>query len=361
MSRNYRIAIVGVGAIAGMHARAIGDLPNAKLVAGSCRTAEKGRKFAAEFGCNWYPDYEQMMDRERPDVVTLCTPSGAHLEAALAAAHRGIHVLCEKPLEITTQRCDRMIEAARQAGITLGGVFPQRFNPVLEAVHAAAAAGRFGSIAAASCYVPWWRDDAYYAPDRWQGKLALDGGGALMNQSIHGVDGVQWLATAAGCGSVEQVFAFTAKRGHDQALIEVEDTCVAVLRFANGALGQVLAATSMWPGQLRRLQIAGRDGFAEVLEDQLITFRFREESPADDAIRARFAAESQTQGGASNPMAINYGLHTRNIAAFLDALDGKRPLMLNAAEARKAVAIIEAIYRSAACGQPVDLPGSPTA
>lgn len=358
MIEQYRIAIVGIGAIAGMHAQAIRDLPNAKLVAGSCRSPEKGRKFATEFGCEWYGDYTEMMERQKPDVVTLCTPSGAHLEPALAAAERGIHILCEKPLEITTQRCDCMIEAAERGGVTLGGVFPQRFNPVLGAMHAAAAGGRFGSVAVASCYVPWWRDDDYYAPHRWQGKLALDGGGALMNQSIHGVDAVQWLAAAAGCGPVEQVFAFTAKRGHDPKLIEVEDTCVAVLRFANGALGQVLAATSMWPGQLRRLQIAGRDGFAEVLEDQLITYRFRDERADDEAVRTRFAAESRTQGGASNPMAINYALHTRNIAAFLEALNGPRSkgsLMLDAAEARKALAIIEAIYRSAAEGVAVAL------
>jgi UDP-N-acetyl-2-amino-2-deoxyglucuronate dehydrogenase len=347
-----RIAIVGIGAIGGMHARAIGDLPNARLVAASCRTQAKGRKFAEEFGCTWYGDFIDMMERERPDVVTLCTPSGAHLEPALAAAERGIHVLCEKPLEITTQRCDQMIAAAKRAGIILGGIFPQRFNPVIAQAQQAAAGGRFGNLAVASCYVPWWREDSYYAPDRWQGKLALDGGGALMNQSIHGVDAVQWLAAAAGCGPVEQVFAFTAKRGHDPKLIEVEDTCVAVLRFANGALGQILAATSMWPGQLRRLQLAGRDGFAEVLEDQLITWRFRDESAADEQIRRDFAGASKTEGGASNPMAISYGLHTRNIAAFLEAIEGKSKLMLDAAEARKAVAIIEAIYRSAATAAP---------
>lgn len=350
MSRPHRIAIVGVGAIAGMHARAIRDIPTATLVAASCRTEEKGRRFAAEFACNWHADFSQMMDRERPDLVTLCTPSGAHLEPTLAAASRGIHVLCEKPLEITTERCDRMIQAAREARVVLGGIFPQRFNPVLSELHRAAAARRFGSLALAACYVPWWRDDAYYAPDRWQGKLSLDGGGALMNQSIHGVDAIQWLAAAASTGPVREVFAFTAKRGHDPGLIEVEDTCVALLRFESGALGQILAATSMWPGQLRRLQLGGRDGTAEVLEDQLITWRFREEAGHDEEIRRRFAPASKTEGGASNPMAIDYALHTANIHAFLDALEGRSELMLSATEARKAVAIIEAVYRSASRG-----------
>ncbi len=359
----YRIAIIGIGAIAGMHARAIADLPNAKLVAGSCRSEAKGRAFAQQFGCTWYSDYERMLDEEKPDLVTICTPSGAHLEPTRAAAQRGIHVLCEKPLEITTARVDQMIEAAEKAGILLGGIFPQRFNPVVQQLHAAAKAGRFGNIAVVNSYVPWWRDDAYYSPDRWQGKLAMDGGGAMMNQSIHGVDAVQWLASAAmGCddGSagknpVSHVFAFTAKRGHDPALIEVEDTAVAVLRFRDGSLGQLLGATSMYPGSLKRIQIAGRDGTAELLEDELITWQFRTPLPEDDAIRQRFSARTKTGGGAADPMAIDYSNHTRNIAAFLDALEGKSPLMIDGPEARKAVAIIEAIYQSAATGQMVEV------
>jgi predicted dehydrogenase len=388
MSQTHRIAIVGIGAIAGMHARSIADLDNAQLVAGSCRGEAKGRKFAADHGCSWYSDYTAMLDAEQPDVITICTPSGAHLEPALAAFERGIHILCEKPLEITTQRIDQMIAAADGAGVTLGGIFPQRFNPVVQQLHTAAAAGRFGDLAVVNSYVPWWRDDAYYAPDRWQGKLALDGGGAMMNQSIHGVDAVQWLATAAGKGQGPraegqgagadpkdralpfespgprplahapslgpvEVFAFTGKRAHSPQLIEVEDTAVAVLRFADGTLGQLLGATSMYPGSLKRIQIAGRDGTAELLEDELITWQFRQEQDDDADVRRRFGGKTATGGGAADPMAIDYANHRRNIAAFLDALDGNAPLPISGPEARKAVAIIEALYQSAATGQSV--------
>ena len=166
MRKSYRIGIVGIGAIAGMHARAIGDLANAQLVAGSCRTEEKGLAFADEYGCKWYGDWELMLDRESLDMVTICTPSGAHLEPMVAAAKRGVHVLCEKPLEISTERIDAMITAADEAGILLGGIFPQRFNPVVVALHEAAAGGRFGNLAVVNTYVPWWRDDEYYAPGR---------------------------------------------------------------------------------------------------------------------------------------------------------------------------------------------------
>ena len=357
MAKTYRVAVIGVGAISTMHARALGDLPCAQLVAGCCRSEVKGRKFADDFQCSWHADYEQMLNEVKPDFVTITTPSGAHLDPTLACAARGVHVLCEKPLEITTARIDQMIQAARAGGIRLGGIFPQRFNPVVRTCYDAVAAGRFGQLAAVNTYVPWWRDDAYYAPDRWQGTMALDGGGAMMNQSIHGVDAVQWIAGAAiddlpeGSNPVEQVFAFSAKRGHEPGSIEVEDTAVAALRFRNGALGQILAATSMFPGSLRRLQIAGRNGTAEVLEDQLLTWQFRSAADGDEAIRQRFAAETTSGGGAADPMAIDYTGHTRNIDAFINWLDHDEPFILDGAEARKAVAIIEAAYESAETGR----------
>ena len=353
-----RAAIIGIGAIARIHARALADVPGVELVAATCRTEEKGRAFAAEFGCAWHADTARMVRREKPDFVTVATPSGAHLPAVLAAARRGVHVICEKPLEITLPRIDRMIAACAKAGVTLGAIFPQRFNPVVAAVHAAAAAGRFGPLAIAASYVPWWRDDAYYGPGRWQGTQALDGGGALMNQSIHGVDALQWIAGATmpdlapAENPVESVAALTAVRSHDAERLEVEDSCVAVLRFKNGALGQLLAATSLFPGQLRRLLVGGRDGTAEILEEQLVTWRFRAESADDEATRARLGAASGTTGGAADPMAINFSCHTRTFADFVAALRENRRPALDGLEGRKAVAIVTACYKSARTGRP---------
>ena len=360
-----RAAIIGIGAIAKMHARALGDIDGVELVAATCRTEEKGRAFAQEFGCTWYGDADAMLKAERPDFVTVATPSGAHLDAVLAAARHGVHVICEKPLEITLDRIDQMLAATRKAGITLGAIFPQRFNPVVQTVHAAAAAGRFGPLAVAASYVPWWRDDAYYGPGRWQGTMALDGGGAVMNQSIHGVDVLQWIAGASmpdlapGENPVESVMAFSAVRAHDPKRLEVEDTCVAILRFKNGGLGQLLAATSLYPGQLRRFLFGGRDGTAEILEEQLTTWRFRGETAADDDTRARFGGTSSTSGGAADPMAINYACHTRNFADFIAAVKAGRPPALNGLEGRKAVAIVEACYESARTGQTATVRESP--
>jgi predicted dehydrogenase len=344
-----------------MHARAIGDIPGVELVAATCRTEAKGRAFSEQFGCAWHADTAKMLRREKPDVVTIATPSGAHLDAALKAIRKDIHVICEKPLEITTKRIDRMIAAADQAGVALGAIFPQRFNPVIQTVQAAAAAGRFGDLAVAASAVPWWRDDAYYGPGRWQGTLALDGGGALMNQSIHGVDALQWIAGTAmhdlpaEANPVESVAAFTAVKAHDPAQLEVEDTCLAVLRLKNGGLGQLLAATSLYPGQLRRFTFGGRGGTAEIEEEQLVTWQFREAQPDDDATRERFSGASSTSGGAADPMAIDYSCHTRNFISFFDAVAaGQRPA-LDGREGRKAVAIIEACYKSARTGRIVSL------
>ncbi len=355
----HRIAIIGVGAISDLIATAIAEIPGATLVAGSCRTEAKGRKFAERFKCAWHNNFERMLDEQKPDVAIISTPSGAHLEPALACAARKIHVLSEKPLDVTTARVKQMIDATKRAGVRLGGLFPQRFNPVNAATHEAAAAGRFGNLAVVHATVPWWRDDAYYGPARWQGKIALDGGGALMNQAIHTVDLMQWFAAATmpdlprEANPVEQVFAYTARRGHDPKLIEVEDTATVTMRFRNGAVGQILAATSMYPGQRRRYTVSGRDGSVEVVEDELATYQFRTPHEHDDAIRERFSKPTTHAGGASNPMAIDYRPHKRNIEDFLASLDDKREPLLTGEESLKAVAIIEACYESARSGKSV--------
>ncbi|WP_049901374.1 Gfo/Idh/MocA family protein [Halococcus agarilyticus] len=359
MSDDHRIAVVGIGAAAEMHANAIESLDRATLVAGSCRAESKGETFAEAFDCAWYEDAATMLEGETPDVVTVCTPSGAHLSSVELAAEHGIDTLCEKPLEITTDRIDAMERIANEADVLLGGVFQQRFNPVVRAVHEAAAGGRFGDLAVANAHVPWWRDDDYYAPERWQGTRDLDGGGALMNQSIHAIDALCWLAGATmdlprGENPVAEVSAYTARRAHDEDRLEVEDTAVAALEFENGALGQVLGATSMYPGSRRRLQLAGRDGTATVREDELRTWKFRDERESDADLRERFAG-SETSGGAADPTDVDHDNHARNIEAFLDAREGDAPYPLDVTAARTAVAVIEAIYESADRGAPVVL------
>ena len=354
VAQEFRIGIVGIGGIAESHAKAIADIPNAHLVGGCCRTEAKGQQFAKKFACEWFSDYESMFEGLELDVVTICTPSGAHLEPTLAATQRGIHVLCEKPLEINMDRAGQMMTAAEEAGVLLGGIFPQRFNPVVKEVHQAASQGRFGKLAFASAYVPWWRDDEYYAPTRWQGTQALDGGGAIINQSIHAIDAMAWIAKAAGAGRVTDVFGYTSLCSHDPSLVEVEDLAVAGVRFESGALGNIVASTAMWPGTAQRIHFAGRDGTAEVHEDQLVTWRFRDELESDQQLRRRFGKTSEV-GGAADPLAIGYSNHTRNIEDFLAAIAGERPLQVTAAAACESLAVIRAIYESAQTGAAIKL------
>lgn len=356
MDELYRVAIIGAGDVAGLHARAIADIDNATLVAAARRSEAPGRAFADTHDCAWYADVEDLLDTEAPDVVTIATPSGAHLEPTLAAARRGVHVLCEKPLEITTDRIDKMIEVADEHGVRLGGIFQRRYSPVIQVLYRALTEGRFGTLAVATASVPWWRDDAYYE-GTWKGTQRLDGGGALMNQSIHAVDAISWLAGTsmnleASEHPVTEVVAYTDVRGHDPQHIEVEDTAVVVLKYRDGTLGHVLGATSVYPGHRRRLRVAGRQGSVEVHGDELVHWQFREERPDDDEVRQRFRGD-EGDGGASDPMAIDYDKHRQNIEAFLDWVDHDAEFALDGREARKAVAVIEAIYESAKTGSPV--------
>lgn len=347
--KTYRVGIVGVGLIADFHARALAELPNAELAAGSCRTAAKGEAFAGKFSCDYEPNYESLCNRDDIDVVSICTPSGAHAEPAIAAARGGKHVICEKPLDISLARVDEMIGAAEAAGVKLGGIFPCRFEPVIGQLRHAMQAGRFGRLSFVGGFVPWWRTQEYYDQGGWKGTQSLDGGGAVMNQSVHVVDLLQYLG-----GPVKRVQAVTARLAHPQ--IEVEDTAVVTLEFANGALGSLIAATSMYPGRLRRLEISGDSGTAVVVESNLEFWQFADELPEDAEIRQRYSSVTDTGGGAADPAAISHEGHQRNFEAFFRALDAGIEPELNGREARKAVELTLAIYRSAQSSGPVELP-----
>ncbi len=336
--KTWKFGIVGAGLIADFHARAIADIPNAKLVACCDKIPEKTEKLANKYSCRAYESYEDMFNSSEIEIVTIATPSGLHKEPAVAAAKAGIHVICEKPLEVTLERIDAMINAHKKAGTLLGGVFQNRFTDAQSVLRDAINSGRFGTITYAGVYVPWWRSDKYYQ-DSWHGTWKLDGGGALMNQSIHIVDMLCDLMPR-----VESVQAFTATLGHPQ--IEAEDTAVAVLRFTNGAMGVIYGTTASYPGQFKRFEVTGTKGTAIYLEDSFTIWQFADEKPEDSKIREQFG-KIKGQGGVADPAAISHELHTRNFKAFINALEGDKDFILTGAEARKAVELILAIYKAA--------------
>ncbi len=339
--------IVGLGMIAEYHVRAIRGSRGGRLVGVVSRSLEKARSFAEKHGAPYATDQlEALLARDDVDVVCITTPNGAHLEPALAVARARRHLVVEKPIEVTLERVDAILAAAAAAGVRLAPIFQSRFGAGAQALKAAIEGGRFGRIALASAAVKWLRTAEYYRGG-WHGRMDLDGGGVLMNQAIHAIDLLQWFA-----GPAAEVFATTTRRVHTG--IEGEDTAVAALRFRDGALGTIEATTAAYPGWAQCLEICGEHGSVRLEDDRPVRWQFREAQPGDAAILAA-AAENPIRSGAAAPNAIGDEGHRRQIQDLIDAIREGRPLALDGAAARPAVAIIRAIYESAAHHRPVSL------
>ena len=352
MSRDYGFAITSLGMIADFHARAIQAMKGGRLAACYSRKKEAVDAFAAKYNCKPCYDYKSLLADREVDIVTICAPSGAHLDYALPAIRAKKHLIVEKPLEITLRRCDKMIKAADKAGIMLGAIFPSRFVEASQVAKKAIVEGRLGRLTLADAYVKWWRTQAYYDSGAWRGTWDLDGGGALMNQSIHAIDLLQWLA-----GPVKSISAVTGILAHER--IEVEDTAVAALEFESGALGTIEGTTSAWPGFLKRIEISGDKGTIMLEEDNIVTWKFADERPEDEEIRRKVSGKDTVGGGAADPKAIRFDKHQFNFEAFVRALsEGRRP-ELDGREGRKAVEIILAIYAAAKKGRKISLPLKP--
>jgi predicted dehydrogenase len=219
--------------ISDFHSAAISDLEHGQLVAVSSRNADNAKRLTDKYNVEGYADYTEMLKRDDLDIVCVCTPSGAHLEPAVTAAEAGKHVIVEKPLEITLQRCDEIIQACDEAGVRLCAIFNSRFTEGAQLIKSTIDSGRFGKLTLGDAYIKWYRSQEYYDSGGWRGTWNLDGGGALMNQSIHAIDLLQYYM-----GPVQSVQAFTGTLAHER--IEVEDVAVAALRFENGALGALM-------------------------------------------------------------------------------------------------------------------------
>ena len=341
MNRPVGFGIVGCGMIAAHHARAIAASRGGRLVAVFSRSSERTEKFARESGARPARSLEELIAQPGLDVVTVTTPSGVHLEPAVAAAEAGKHVLVEKPLEVSLERIDRMIAACAQARVHLAAVFQARFGRGARKVKEAVAQGRLGRLAFCDATVKWHRAQSYYDEGGWRGTWRWDGGGALMNQSIHAIDLLQWLA-----GMPVQASAFAATLGHTG--IEVEDTAAAVLRFPHGALGTIEGTTAAWPGYARRIELNGDAGSVALEDDRIVRWDFREGLPEDETVRRELGAPSELRTGAGSPQMMNTRGHELQIQDLIDAITEGRAPAIDGREARNAVAIIQAIYRSAA-------------
>jgi len=341
--------IVGTGVIAAMHAAAVAALPRARLAAVTDVADGAAAAFAAARGCAAEPGLDQLLARPDVDVVCVCVPSGLHAEVGVRAARAGKHLVVEKPIDVTLAAADRLIEAARAAGVALTVISQHRFDPGLIELKRLLGDGALGRLVLAEASTKWYRTQAYYDSAAWRGTWAMDGG-SLMNQGIHYVDLLRWCM-----GPVAEVTAVCATQAHQ---VEVEDTALALVRFASGAVGTIMSTTAAYPGFPQRLEITGTGGTV-IVEDGRIT---RRALTGQDDHGPGGTGEASTgeasAGAAADPAAIEVASHAAQIADLLAAVEEGRAPAVDGQAGRDALEIVRAVYESARTGAPVGLTGS---
>lgn len=333
--------VIGLGSIAGHHIKSIMGLDDCKLVAVSSRNKPKLEDAAQQYNVEAYSDYREMMENPGVDVVCICTPSGFHLEPALAAASAGKHVITEKPLEISVERGMKMVQACENAGVKLACIFQNRYSPDYQQLYAAIKNKGLGKLVLGNAYIKWFRDQQYYDATDWRGTLQGDGGAALINQSIHTID-----LLLNVMGPVKSVFGKTKTLAHN---IEGEDLGAAILEFENGALGTIEGGTAIYRGYPERLEIHGKEGNIILEGGKIIEWVSETDS------RLPTTASDIGPSGAADPMAIDYKLHKNQIAEIVRNINEGVEPTVNGREGLKSLEVIEAIYQSAKSGKEIIL------
>jgi predicted dehydrogenase len=336
-----RVGLIGTGAIANLHARVYKTIG---FTIRACTDTNEaiGRAYAAAHGAEFLNGSEAVCSHPEVDYVDICTLPDYRLEPVELAVRHRKHVLVQKPIAIDPATARRMIQIAAQGGIRLGVVSQHRFDESSRFLAAAIAAGRLGSLLQCDAYVKWYRSAEYYARPV-KGSWSAEGGGALINQGIHSVDLLRWLA-----GPVRRVFAQWRLGALHR--IESEDMISAVLQYANGATGVIQASTAFYPGYPERLELHGTKGSAIVTGDRLTAWDVKDDHGDPPPLRQTVAS------GASDPMAISLDSFERQFREFAAAIAGNRQPAISGEDGLEALEIVEAVYRSCRTGAPVDLP-----
>jgi len=343
MNEPLRFGIVGCGVIGPTHAEAITSLPDAQLIAVADPLPGRAQKLAEKYSVTPYTDIQEMLDREQLDVVTICTPSGEHGKHAQQAMRTGRHVIVEKPMEITGAAMDEMLRTQQEMGVKLSVISQHRFDPATQQIQQLVQENAFGRLVLGNALIPWWRSQAYYDSGAWRGTWQFDGGGVLMNQSIHSIDLLQWLM-----GPVKSLYAYTDTLAHR---METEDVAVTVLRFANGAIGTIAATTGAYPGVTTRVELYGDKGSAIIENDKLSYLHLaRDEQEAAGDYGGSPKIE-QTRpvadtSAAQNPAALSANSHALQIADMIRAIRENGTPLVDGNAARRPVDIILGIYES---------------
>ncbi len=339
MKKAVHVAIVGCGMISKFHIQAVQTIGEAELAGVYDQTSEMAQKTAREYRTKAYDTYESLLADPQVDAVSICTPSGLHAAQSLQAIRAGKHVLIEKPIALCLEDSDKISALAREKGVLVGVVSQLRFSRAVKAMKDAIQDNLLGRIVSADLYMKYFRSQQYYDQNPWRGTWAMDGGGALMNQGIHGIDLLRYIM-----GPLKSISAHAATLTRH---IEVEDTLAAVVEYENGALGVIQATTGVYPGYPRRLEINGEKGSIVLEEDTLIQWD-TEGQPSfikdKDAIRKKSCRDPGEIGAAG---------HIKQYRNFIGAVQGDAILLVDDREGRKTLEIIIKAYESSGLNRTV--------
>ncbi len=338
--------IIGTGVISSIHARAIASLPDARLVAVTDVDHERANSFAAAHECAAEPDLDHLLARGDVDIVSVCVPSGLHAEVGIRATAAGKHLVVEKPLDVSLEAADRLIAAAGAAGVVMTVISQHRFDSGLIELRRLLDDGQLGRLVLGEASTKWYRSQAYYDSAGWRGTWALDGG-SLMNQGIHYADLLLWCM-----GPVAEVTAMFSTQTHQ---VEVEDAALAMLRFASGAVGTVVASTAVFPGLPQRLEISGTRGTVVIEDGEIIRCELSAEGAEPGQLRSVTAGRS-APAGAAGSADLEIASHAAQIKDLIDAINEDRVPSVTAADGRAALEVVCAVYESARAGRTVRLP-----
>ncbi len=340
--KTYKFGIIGAGNVAMIHAKAIQEIENARLIVLCNRSEDKAKSLAAQFGVNHiYTDYRDVLKNEEIDIVCILTPSGTHGKIAIDAAKAGKHVIVEKPMDVNIDMADKMIQVFEEQGVKLCVISQHRMDESTQILKKAISDEAFGKLVLGDAHIKWLRSQEYYDSARWRGTRDLDGGGVLINQAIHTIDLLLHIM-----GEVESVKSYCATLNHER--IEVEDVATACLKFKNGALGTVVGSTCAYPGLPARLEIHGTKGSARIEGDRLVFLEVK-----DNKELYKLENEKVFETGASDPRGIDYTSHMLQIEDMIEAIKEDREPLVNGYEGKKSLEIICAIYESSKSGEEV--------
>ena len=343
MKKTLHFGMVGSGNIIETHIKSIQGIPNAEVTAIFSRNKETAEKWGDQYNIQVYSDYDEFLNNDEIDIVTILTPSGTHADLGILAAKKGKHVIVEKPIDTTLEKTDELIHVCREANVTLSCIFQHRFDDAIVDIKNAMNLDEFGQLNFGAARTTWYRSQEYYDSGAWRGTWDLDGGGTLMNQSIHYIDLLLYLM-----GPVEEVHAYCATRAHER--IEVEDIAVASIKFKSGALGLIEGNTAAYPGYSATLDVFGNNGSVIIENDQVKEWNFRNGNQYTEATKEVV----KTSSASSNKMS-SFESHKRQYQDIVNAITEKRDPLVTGEEARKSLELILAIYESARSGRPVRL------